>query len=117
MDCPLGASNAETEEGHYFEFRIEPGFELSKGARYPLTVSFPVTAGFGDYHHYGDKSFGFASAGLTVSVPLAFLPESCGKWNLAGNATYYRLGQGPAGVTNNGNRDEHRFAGVLSVEF
>ena len=114
---PLGASNAETEEGHYFEFRIEPSFELGKGARYPLNVSFPAGVGLGDYHHYDGDSFGFASAGVTVSVPLAFLPENCGKWNLAGNATYYRLGRGPADLTNGGDPDEYRFAGVLSVEF
>jgi hypothetical protein len=114
---PLGASDAESEEGHYFDFRIEPGFTIGDGARLPVRVLFPMAIGFGDHHHYGGRSFGFASAGVSVVVPLAFLPGSLGKWNIGASATYYRLGAGPAQLTNGGDRDEQRFGGVLSVEF
>ena len=50
---PLGASDEESEEGHYFDFRIEPGFSIGKGGRVPLPVLLPMAVGFDDSHHYG----------------------------------------------------------------
>ena len=115
--APLSADYEDSEEGHYFEFGIEPSFEIGEGSRYPITVALPATVALGDQHYYSGRSFGFASAGLKVSVPLAFLSDSLGKWSLAGSATFYRLGQTAAELTNNGDRSEQLFAGVLSVEF
>lgn len=115
--APLAANYDDSEEGHYFEVGIEPSFTIAEGSRYPITVAIPSVVAFGDQHYYSGRRFGFASTGVTVSVPLAFLPESLGEWNLAGNATYYRLGTTAAELTNNGERNERLFAGVLSVEF
>ncbi|MDB6070635.1 MAG: hypothetical protein JWL81_1806 [Verrucomicrobiales bacterium] len=53
----------------------------------PVTLSFPLqvaadTEGF----HGGDGGFSFASAGVTASVPVGFLP---GNWALNAGLTYY----------------------------
>lgn len=115
--APLSTDYEGGEEGHYFEFGIEPSYEFGEGSRYPITVELPVIIAGGDEHYYSGRSFGFASAGLTVRVPLAFLPPSVGKWSLAANATFYRLGRTAAELTNGGEQNERLFAGVLSVEF
>ncbi|MFN2477180.1 MAG: hypothetical protein ABR526_12675 [Chthoniobacterales bacterium] len=108
-------SNAS--EGHYFEAGVTPSVVLGGGPRYPLTASFPVTLGFGDQRLYSGRNFGFASAGLSLSVPLAFVPEGMGKWTFATSGTYYRLGTTAAEFTNNGSRDTGQVAGTLSVGF
>jgi hypothetical protein len=115
--APLSANYEDSEEGHYFEFGIEPSFAIGERSRYPITVALPAIVAGGDQHYYAGRSFGFASAGVRVSVPLAFVPASAGKWNLAASATYYRLGETAAQLTNDGDRNEQLFAGVLSVEF
>ena len=115
---PIGGDVDEGgEEGHYFELGIEPSVVLAEKARYPVTIALPVTVGFGDHRYYYGRHFGFASAGLSVSVPLAFLPESCGKWNLAATGAYYRLGQTAADLTNGGDEHETVIAALLTVEF
>ena len=115
--APLSADYEDSEEGHYFELGLEPSFQIGEGSRYPVTVALPSTIAFGDQHYYSGRSFGFASAGVKVSVPLAFLHDSLGEWNLGASATYYRLGETAAELTNDGDRSEQLFAGVLSVEF
>lgn len=108
---------SDAGEGPYFEAGIAPSVVLGGGAKYPLTASVPVTVGVGDQQHYAGRNFGFASAGLALSMPLAFIPEGFGKWTFATSATYYRLGETAAEFTNNGNRDTGQVAGTLSVGF
>jgi hypothetical protein len=104
-------------EGHYFEGAIEPGITFWEKSRYPLAISVPVTLGVGDNHSYAGERFGFASAGVTATVPLAFLPEPYGKWSLFGSATYYRLGSTTAAISNDGERNQMIFSGALGLEF
>lgn len=53
----------------------------------PVTFSFPIqVAADTDGFHGGDGGFSFASAGVTASVPLKFMP---GAWALNAGVTYY----------------------------
>ena len=106
-----------SEDGNYFEAAVEPGLTLAEKSRYPVAISVPLTVGIGDNHHYFGKRFGFASAGISVSVPLAFLPEAYGKWSVSGTATYYRLGSTTAAISNDGERNQMVFSGALGIEF
>jgi hypothetical protein len=58
-------------------------------------LTLPVTAGFGSNGFYG-TGFGYASAGGTISVPLAFVPSGFGAWTWSVGGTYYYMGTGPA---------------------
>ena len=53
----------------------------------PVALSFPIqVAADTDNFHGGDSGFSFASAGITASVPISFLP---GKWALNAGLVYY----------------------------
>ena len=111
----LGAD--EAEEGNYVEFGLAPSAELAKNSRYPITMTLPIAVGLGDNRYYEGKHFGFASAGITAAIPLAFVPPAFGKWNFSVNVAYYRLGQMTAEASNDSNRGVTLFGGVLSTEF
>ena len=80
----------------YFEAGIAPGLTLAEKSRWPVTVSLPVILGLGDNHFYRDDAFGYLSAGASVSVPLAFVPESFGHWRGNASAIYQIFGRGTA---------------------
>ena len=53
----------------------------------PVALSFPIqVAADTDGFHGGDGGFSFASAGITASVPVSFLP---GNWSLNAGLVYY----------------------------
>jgi hypothetical protein len=76
------------DEGVYYEIAIAPGFPVG-----PVTVSFPIAAGFGSSDFYAnDETYGFFTAGLSLGYGLSFVPECYGKWNVTTGAAYYHLG-------------------------
>ena len=113
---PFPGGWAPSDEGSYFEFGIEPERSFGKGER-PVTVSFPIALGLGQKRFYLGEHFGFFSAGVALSIPLAFLPSGWGEWNVGVSGTYYRLGQNVADASNNGVRDESAFALTVGTEF
>lgn len=109
-----------SDDGVYYEVGIAPSLPLG-----PVTVTFPVTAGFGSNGFYGsvhqdthrgttvdedghkidtvettttlsNETFGFISAGVNLSYPLKFIPECYGAWTVNASYTYYYLGDGTA---------------------
>lgn len=118
------------DEGFYYEVGIAPSFAAG-----PVTVSFPITAGFGSNDFYGslnqstgqieDETFGFVSGGVALSYALAFIPECYGTWTASANATYYYLGDGTkdfntaprGGVVRDDDEHEVVFGGGLVVAF
>ena len=110
-----GAANA-----WYYEVGIAPGFIVGKGGTYPLAVSIPLTVGLGPETYNGDD-FGYFSAGLNTSVPLAFVPACYGSWTATAGFTYYYLGEKAAAAAapaiTNGNRDQFVFSGAVGLAF
>jgi hypothetical protein len=130
-----------SDEGVYYEVGIAPAIPLG-----PVTLSFPITAGFGSNDFYGsattkdvfvddvfvgtettihDEAFGFFSAGAQVSYPLAFVPECLGTWTVTAGYTYYYLGAGTSdfntasrgGTVRDFKNNEHVFSGGLVIAF
>ena len=118
------------DEGIYYEVGIAPSFPAG-----PVTVTIPITAGFGSNDFYGslntstgdidNEGFGYVSAGVNVSYALTCIPECYGKWTLTGGYTYYFLGDGTSdfntaergGAVRDSKEHEHVFSGGLGVAF
>jgi hypothetical protein len=77
--------------GQYYEVGIAPSYVFQKDSSYPVTLTVPVTLGFGSNGYYG-QGFGYFAIGGSVSVPLAFIPSCYGNWTTSLSGTYYRLG-------------------------
>lgn len=108
-------------QGDYYELDINPGLPVG-----PATLSFPVTLGLGSNQFYGNNSgFGYVEPGVSVAVPLKFIPAAYGPWTLTTTYRFYYLsndlanfntGPGPESVR----RASHYanvFSGGLSVTF
>jgi len=104
-------------QGWYYEVGIAPSYTIAPKASYPLTLTVPVTAGFGSHHFYAGQGFGYVSGGLTASVPLAFIPSGYGTWTATAGYTYYYLGDHAADATATGNNSQHVFSGAIGMTF
>ncbi len=120
------------DEGIYYEVGIAPSFPVG-----PLTVTLPVTAGFGSNDFYGsldrttgfieDEAFGFVSGGVNLAYNLTFIPKSYGSWTATAGYTYYYLGEGTSDFntaarggavrSDDGDEHEHVFSAGLVVAF
>ena len=120
------------DEGIYYEVGIAPSFPLG-----PVSVTFPITAGFGSGDFYGsldknqnrldDEWFGYVSGGVNVAYAMKFIPECYGTWTATAGYTFYELGEGTSdfntpqrggSVRDDSAADhEHVFSGGLSVAF
>jgi hypothetical protein len=119
-----------SDEGVYYEVAISPSVPVG-----PVTLAFPIKAGFGSNDFYGslntvsgvveDEAFGYVSIGTTASLPLAFVPECYGKWTASAGVTWYYLGDGTedfntaprGGAVRDANNSEWVFSGGLIVAF
>ena len=122
-----------SDEGVYYEVGIAPSVPVG-----PVTLTFPITAGFGSNDFYGsahtnsdgsvsvsNEGFGFLSAGVQASYTLGFIPECYGTWSVTAGYTYYYLGDGTAdfnttergGEVRDYSEHEHVFSGGLMVAF
>ncbi len=104
----------------YFEGGVAPGYTFGKGGTYPVSVTVPLTVGFGS-ETYNGEDFGFFSAGLNASVPLAFVPACYGSWTYSTGVTYYLLGENAAAASapavTNGDRNQFVFSGSIGLTF
>ncbi len=92
-----GQSDGGADEGIYLEAGIEPAFDLIDHEKHPISISFPVVAGFSlsDYFEDAmgrDDFFGFVQGGISLSTPLNFVPVRMGSWTLSGGASILFLG-------------------------
>jgi hypothetical protein len=106
------------DEGIYYEVAIAPALP----AFGPLTVSFPMVAGFGSNDFYTDDAeFGFFSAGVSAAYAMTFVPECFGTWTATAGATFYALGDPALDEFNPGVRDpgneEWVFSGGVGLTF
>lgn len=122
IDAGSDALGRAGEEGTYLELGVEPTFALTQSGDYPLSLSVPITAGFGisDYYETGlggdddgeDFTFGFLDIGGVVSTPLPFIPADYGAWEASAGVHYIILGDeaqdisGPQGFNVTGDDDD-----------
>lgn len=110
------------DQGNYFEVGITPSVPLG-----PVTVSLPVTAGFGTDQFYGNNDgFGFVTPGVQVAVPLKFIPSAYGTYTFTTFYKFYYLGDDlsnfntkvgptPAGLEDNSVRKATHYEHVVSA--
>ncbi|MDB6078241.1 MAG: hypothetical protein JWO82_1988 [Akkermansiaceae bacterium] len=98
----------------YFEPGIRPNYTFFADTATPLNVALLVKAGLGS-EFYAGKSVGYVAAGPQLSVPLAFVDPSLGKWTASTGYLYYRLAETlkPSGD----DRNESLFTFNLNVNF
>jgi hypothetical protein len=130
-----------SDEGVYYEVGIAPAIPLG-----PVTLSFPITAGFGSNDFYGsaqtkdvfvddefvgtettvsNETFGFFSAGVNASYALTGIPECYGTWTVTAGYTFYYLGDGTSdfntrergGNVRDFSEHEHVFSGGIVIAF
>jgi hypothetical protein len=114
-----GQADAGAQKGVYAQIGLAPGYTFFADSPYPLAVSVPLAVGLSlsDYYEFGtgtDDTFGFFSGGVTVSVPLAFIPPAFGKWLIKGGVTVLYLGDNLKAV-NDG--DQVQVIGTLGLAF
>jgi hypothetical protein len=114
-----GQADAGAQKGVYAQIGLAPGYTFFADSPYPLAVSVPLAIGLSlsDYYEFGtgtDDTFGFFSGGVTVSVPLAFIPPAFGKWLIKGGVTVLYLGDNLKAV-NDG--DQVQVIGTLGLAF
>ena len=81
------AASGVGSSGNYYEVGVAPALP----AYGPVTITFPVTAGFGSGHFYAEnKTFGYVSGGVNASVAIPCIPTQYGTWalNLGVSYTY-----------------------------
>lgn len=86
-----GAAAGLKPNGWYYEPGIAPSFSLIKEGTFPVTLTLPVTAGFGSHGFYDGAGFGYFAGGANVAVGLGFMPKCLGTWTATVGATYYYL--------------------------
>ncbi len=91
-----GSSDGSGQEGIYFEFGFEPSIVILQSEDYPVTLSVPFALGLSVNDYYviggGDDTFGFASVGFALGVPLSFVPAEFGEWEAGVGLTFLFLG-------------------------
>ncbi|MEX0886933.1 MAG: hypothetical protein WD009_10890 [Phycisphaeraceae bacterium] len=75
-------------QGTVFVFGIEPGWAIDLGAQ-PVSLSIPASIAFGVDDFFMEDGYGYASVGLAAGLPLTFIPEEYGAWELTASTTYY----------------------------
>ena len=92
---------------------INPGFSFLEDSDYPITVSIPANVGyFTDPYQGGNGAgFGYLNAGVSASVPLAFIPKGYGNWSASVSEIYYHTYD--SDIPNN--PDQNFFVTTLSL--
>ncbi len=111
-----GAAAGLGPDGWYFEPGIAPAFTLVKDGMFPVTLTLPITGGFGGGKFYNGHGFGYFSAGGNVAVGLGFFPKCLGSWTATVGATYYYLHEDLARV-DNGYHNDWVGSAALGVTF
>ncbi|MBI1368611.1 MAG: hypothetical protein GC162_08135 [Planctomycetes bacterium] len=87
-----GAAPAGGNSGLVVVLGIAPGFTLLESESVDLNLSVPVNVGIfttDDFHGGTQSGVGYCSVGLSLSMPLKFIPEKYGAWNIHGGVAYW----------------------------
>jgi hypothetical protein len=111
---------------YYVEPGIVPTFTWNLG-QMPLTFAFPTYVQIGPASYWGkggdalhkpDGNVGVISTGVTLTVPLKFVPVQYGNWHAEAGLLYYYLGNDAlrrAGNLLSGNTDRNAFNAYVGI--
>jgi hypothetical protein len=80
-----------SKHGNYWEIAAAPSYSAG-----PVTLTLPLTAGFGSQSYYAKNGFGYFSAGLNAAYALP-IAKTYGTWTANAGATYYSLDKNVVG--------------------
>jgi hypothetical protein len=81
-------ANGAEKGGNYWEAAVAPSTSVG-----PVTVTVPLTVGFGSGKFYDENGYAYFSAGLNLGYALP-MPANYGKWVATAGATYYNTDKG-----------------------
>jgi len=111
-------SDAGGDEDSYWEVGVEPSFVVLESEDYPLSLSVPVTGGFSLEDYYKGSTFGYASVGLNLSLPLAVVPVEYGAWSASAGVTLLMASDSAQDLGPGGHNDLEAIASVgLSLAY
>jgi len=81
-------TNGAETGGNYWEAAVAPSASVG-----PVTVTVPLTVGFGSGKFYDKDGYAYFAAGLNLGYALP-MPSNYGKWVATAGATYYNTDKG-----------------------
>jgi len=87
------ANGTAGRRGDYWEAAVAPSVAAG-----PVTVTFPVTLGFGSSKYYAKDGYGYLSAGVNLGYTIP-MPKQYGVWTATLGGTYYNLNKETVGST------------------
>jgi len=87
------ANPTNNRHGDYWEAAVAPSVAAG-----PVTVTFPVTVGFGSSKYYLKDGYGYLSAGVNLGYTIP-MPKQYGVWTATLGGTYYNLNKDTVGST------------------
>ncbi len=112
-----GQADGGDNKGTYGEFGVAPSWAL---AGTPLTLAVPVKIGLSlkDYYEMSgaDNRFGYADAGLLLTVPFTGIPSSFGSWNVHGGVNVLGFGDTTKSF-NNGDAAQVVVSGGIAMSY
>jgi hypothetical protein len=82
-----GQADTGRHRGTLLQLGVSPGLTLFDKSRTPVSVTFPLQVSLSLDEYYErisvggeDDTFGYASGGISASVPLRFIPSGFGAW-------------------------------------
>ncbi len=89
-DAALGGVNSG-HRGNYWEAAVAPSIAAG-----PVTVTLPVTLGFGSSKYYKEDGYGYLSAGVNLGYAIP-MPKQYGVWTANLGGTYYNVNKSAVG--------------------
>ena len=107
----------ENKGRNYLEGGMSAQFVFRKNARYPLIVTVPVSMALGDEEYRFGPRFGYITTGVSVQVPLSFIPSRYGRWTAGSSADLCYYGTTMAEVVKSVGLHMPNIAAALTVNF
>jgi hypothetical protein len=113
----ITGDNGEDKGRSYLQGGTNMQFVFCRNARYPLTVTIPVSMEIGDEEYWFGPHFGYITTGLNVRVPLSFIPSRYGKWSAASSADVCYYGTTVTEIRNSFGPQMPKIGAALRVDF
>ena len=113
----ISGDYGEDKGRNYLEGGMSAQFVFRKNARYPLLVTVPVSMAVGDDEYAFGPRFGYITMGVSVRVPLSFIPSRYGRWTAGSSADLCYYGTTMAEVVKSVGLHMPKFAAALTVDF
>ena len=106
-----GVEGIDQGEGVAIVPGIKPSWTFNGESDYPITLAVPVQVAFFTDDFGAESGYAYFTAGVSGSVPLAFIPEKYGAWSASAGVAYYSTDDDVLP----GNEEDDFFVTTLSI--